>query len=968
MQIIKSAAAWSLTALALAACGGSNSGSSTDGASEQSKQLTRQSKTAASTYQTDVESLYVAYFGRPADPNGLANFSAALQAANAPTTVAGLATAYATNPAIASLINSFGTSAESQKLYGSGSTTDFVNAVFQNVLGRAPQSSGLSFWVNAIDTNEVSMGDAALAIMAGALTNTTAQGLIDTRLIDNRLAAAGYFTGAASAGTYTGSTAAADARAMLATINATTGAASLQSIAVSEAQAINNQTIFESTALNGGEWYVYDNIPYGGGALVPGTNYVYAEVVNALTQSPSGGPQQTTTQFETLASALSAPGYGVTRILVNGSVLLQPDNGLRTVSYVGGEVQVQYYDSTQQTVVVTSQFDNYTSAGLSGQMASSPEPLQAAVPINQWIAYNNFAATAKWQTGAAYITHQGHNVGDHYELDDCYNTANPVITTGTTPTPCTTGQSLSEAFPITLYDGTDYPYETDFLNDGTITTVQGLQMWIANNPKPLGESYAAEYRFYVAMNGNVYMGNLTKDGAPYYYPQADGSIVDYSVALNQIAANSVSQGLITAAAAGSKIGSATTVSGSPDLFGIGGTGINGALSPADLRAHYNVPAALTGAGQTVAIVDAPSSADIADDLSTYSTYYNLPPCTSANGCFKHVDLSQGAPVSAANDWGSEPELDVQMVHAIAPGANIVLVTSASDSGNDLFSAAAYAASLPGVTAVSMSFGAPGYDSTADSTFMNAVQTGGPIFFSSSGDDANLMNSPNFPASSLWVIGVGGTRINAVAWSSAASESGWQFSGGGTAVDTANNVWMAAVQPQAILQGARAVPDVAAVADFQNSPLSIYSEDTWELTGGTSAASPLWAGFAALLGQSVGATNQSLLSKLGTPTGGFSEILYQMASSSNSAALFYRSDSGSNNLTSATCSLCSATGNYNEVTGLGSPNVANMVAYLGGTAPATAAIANLGKPQYKMQKKRNLQQRMLVQRQPTAQGN
>jgi len=967
MQFIKSAAACSLTALALAACGGSNN--DTDGTGEQSKQLTRQTKSAAGTYQTAVESLYVAYFGRPADPNGLANFAAALQAAGAPNDVPGLAAAYATNPAIKSLIDSFGTSAESQKLYGGGSTTDFVDAVFQNVLGRAPQASGLSFWVNAIDAGTVSPGDAALAIMSGALTNNTAQGKLDTQLIDNRLSAAGYFTGAATAGTYTGATAASDARAMLATINATTSASALQSTAVTEAQAINNQTIFESTALNGGEWYVYDNIPYGGGALVPGQNYVYAEVVNVLSQSPSAGAQQTSTQFTTLDTALTPPGYGVTRLLINGNVLLQPDNGVRAVSYVGGEVQVQYYDSNKQTVVATSQFDTYAGASLSGQMSSSSEELQAAVPINQWIAYDNFAATAKWQSGAGYIKHQGHNVGDHYELDDCTNTANPVSTTGTTPTPCATGGSLSGMFPITLYEGADYPYETDFLSDGTITTVQGLQMWIANNPKPLGESYAAEYRFYVVMNGEVYMGNLIKDGAPYYYAQADGSVVNYSLGLNQAAANSVAQGLISGAAMGSKIGSATTVSGTPDLFGIGGSGINGSLSPADLRSHYNVPATLTGAGQTVAIVDAPSSADIEDDLNTYSTYYNLPSCTSANGCFKHVDLSQGAAVSAAADWGSEPELDVQMVHAIAPGAKIILVTSASDSGEDLFNAVGYAASLPGVSAVSMSFGAPGFDTAVDNAFMNAVQSGGPIFFSSSGDAANLMDNPNFPASSLWVVGVGGTRINAVTWSSAASESGWQFSGGGTALGTASNTWMAAVQPQSILQGVRAVPDVAAVADYQNSALSIYSEDSWDLSGGTSAASPLWAGFAALIGESVGATNQTLLQKLGTPAGGFGEILYQMANSSNSALLFYRSNSGSNNLTSATCSLCIATGNYNEVTGLGAPNLANMITYLGGTVPATAVDAKLGKPAYKMMRRTMKAKALPLHLRPvSAQGN
>ena len=965
MQFIRSATAWSLTALALAACGGT--GNSTDNPDTQSKQLAREAKSAASTYQTAVESLYVAYFGRPADPNGLANFAAALQAAGAPTDVPGLAAAYATNPAVKSLIDSFGTSAESQKLYGGGSTTDFVDAVFQNVLGRAPQASGLSFWVSSIDSGAVSPGDAALAIMSGALTNTTAQGKLDTQLIDNRLAAAGYFTGAASADTYTGATAASDARAMLATVTATTSASSFQSTAVAEAQTINNQTIFESTALHGGEWYVYDNIPYGGGILVPGTNYVYGEVINSLSESPSDGAQLANTYFTTLDTALSTPGSGVTRILVGGQVLLRPVTGLRSVSYVGDAIQVQYYDTTGQTVLNTSQFDNYQTGTLSGQMSLAPEIVQASVPINQWVTYQNFSGSANWQNGSAYVTHQAHNVGNIYALSDCLNVASPTYTYGNSPTPCVSNTSLTaDIFPIAQYSGDiNKPFEIDNASDGSFVTVQGLPMWIANNPRPLEEAGAnSVYRIYVQMNGNIYYGAMTADGATIYTQQADGSYVNYTLALNQTGANSVSQGLITGSGQGSKVGIAAAVSNTADMFGIGGTGVSGSLSPANLRTHYNVPPTLTGAGQTVAIIDAPSSADVAADLTTYSTYYNLPACTTANGCFQQYTFTP--PADSTVDWGSEPDLDVQMVHAIAPNAKIVLITAASDSVDDLFAAAHYALTLPGVTSVSMSFGGSGYTSQSQSDFFNAATTGGPVAFASSGDGGYDV-APQYPAVDPWVVGVGGTRVNSVQWSSGASDWGWQFSGGGTGTSWQGSTWMTSVQPQNIVGGRRGVPDVSAVSDFQNSAVSMYYDDRWILEGGTSAASPLWAGIAALFGESVGANNQSLLSKLGNPSGGFGEILYQMAANSNSANLFFRSTAGSNDLIGAYCPLCTATGTYNEVTGLGSPNVANMVAYLGGTVPATTAIDNLGKPQYKMQRNRTIQQHALIHRQPTSQG-
>lgn len=218
--------------LLLAGCGGSNSANG--GLDAQSKQLQRSTKTTAvaADYQDAVQSLYIAYFGRPADPIGLANFEAALAADNAPTTVAALAEAYSTDIRLKTLIDSFGTSKESQNLYGNAGSQAFVTAVFQHVLGRDPATAGLNYWSGAIDTGSVSQGDAALAIMGGALTNTTPQGLLDAQLVANRITAAEYFTTQVNAqlatSAYTGSTAASDARNMLSLVSAATDLSSFQ--------------------------------------------------------------------------------------------------------------------------------------------------------------------------------------------------------------------------------------------------------------------------------------------------------------------------------------------------------------------------------------------------------------------------------------------------------------------------------------------------------------------------------------------------------------------------------------------------------------------------------------------------------------------------------------------------------------------------------------------------------------------
>ena len=81
------------------------------------------------------------------------------------------------------------------------------------------------------------------------------------------------------------------------------------------------------------------------------------------------------------------------------------------------------------------------------------------------------------------------------------------------------------------------------------------------------------------------------------------------------------------------------------------------FGPADLRAAYNIKslALQRGQGQTVAIVDAYDDPTIESDLATYRSYYGLPPCTTANGCFRKVnqDGEQGNYPIANPDWNAE---------------------------------------------------------------------------------------------------------------------------------------------------------------------------------------------------------------------------------------------------------------------------------------------------------------------------
>lgn len=211
---------------------------------------------AAADYNNVVQQLYVAYFGRPADPVGLMNFTNSLNNISAPTTIAGLTAAYSTNATVKSLIDAFGTSTESASLY-TGSTAAFVNSIFTNVLGRSPALEGLLFWSNAIDSGTLTRGNAAAAIMAGAQSNTSAQGVIDAAVVANKVTVAANFTTALDTASeviaYSGSTAAASARSLLQQVTSTTDTTAFQTtvtntVATIVATPVQDGTTFTLTA------------------------------------------------------------------------------------------------------------------------------------------------------------------------------------------------------------------------------------------------------------------------------------------------------------------------------------------------------------------------------------------------------------------------------------------------------------------------------------------------------------------------------------------------------------------------------------------------------------------------------------------------------------------------------------------------------------------------------------------------
>ena len=127
---------------------------------------------AASTYFAQVQQLYIAYFGRPADPTGQAYWAANIDAAKGD---------------ISAVIAGFSASKESAELFGNKSTIDKVTAIYQNAFGRAPEPAGLAYWVAQLDSGKVSQAQASWTIQQNA-------GEGDAAVVQNKLTAAQAFT------------------------------------------------------------------------------------------------------------------------------------------------------------------------------------------------------------------------------------------------------------------------------------------------------------------------------------------------------------------------------------------------------------------------------------------------------------------------------------------------------------------------------------------------------------------------------------------------------------------------------------------------------------------------------------------------------------------------------------------------------------------------------------------------------
>jgi kumamolisin len=362
--------------------------------------------------------------------------------------------------------------------------------------------------------------------------------------------------------------------------------------------------------------------------------------------------------------------------------------------------------------------------------------------------------------------------------------------------------------------------------------------------------------------------------------------------------------------------------------------VQAAFYPQEIAALYDFPKG-DGAGQTIALIELGGNYG-QQDLETYFAASGL----TATPAIRSVSATQGVPVPYGQDTNSDEEvmLDIEVVGAMAPGAAIV-VYFAENTDQGFYQAVSQAVHDPATTAVSISWGSPEKQWSAQtmdawsSLGQGAVLLNVPIFVAA-GDhgctdeentDAGYDGQRNidFPGScASGVVCCGGTNLQ-VNGSAIAGETVWNdsdgwASGGGVSTHFKNPTW----QNNLVAEGTsilamRGVPDVSGDAD-PNTGINVRVNGADGVSGGTSAVAPQWAALTAVLSQS-----------LGRKVGFFIPLLYASpnASATNDVV------SGNNSVYGVTG--FSAKRGWDACTGLGSPNGEKLLALLSGTAAPVA---------------------------------
>jgi len=355
-----------------------------------------------------------------------------------------------------------------------------------------------------------------------------------------------------------------------------------------------------------------------------------------------------------------------------------------------------------------------------------------------------------------------------------------------------------------------------------------------------------------------------------------------------------------------------------------GSGPSASFLGSDMRAAYYGGTALTGAGQNLGLFEF-----LGTDLADLTTYY------------KNVGQTNNVPITLLSTDGTstscvdtraggdcddtEQTLDMTQALGMAPGlSSLVMYIGSVDTA--IISAMTTHNPLP--TTIGCSWGWTPADPSTLNPYFQKMAAQGQNFFAASGDSSTWSASNEaWPADNAFIVSVGGTDlVTASAGGAWKSETAWVDSGGGISPDSIPiPSWQ---QLSGVINSTnkgsttlRNGPDVAANANFTFYVCADQTTCTANEFGGTSFATPMWAGYVALV-------NQQLANE-GDPTIGFiNPTIYAQNITSSYATDFH-------DITSGTSGSFSAEVGYDLVTGWGSPNGVGLINALAPTSTSPA---------------------------------
>ncbi|HWF81402.1 MAG TPA: S8 family serine peptidase [Streptosporangiaceae bacterium] len=319
------------------------------------------------------------------------------------------------------------------------------------------------------------------------------------------------------------------------------------------------------------------------------------------------------------------------------------------------------------------------------------------------------------------------------------------------------------------------------------------------------------------------------------------------------------------------------------------------LTPKQIEAAYRLPIN-RNSHQTVAVSIAFDTPRLSKYLAHYRSFYGLPPCTVATGCFRKVNQHGKAsplpPSGVGSGWDLEATLDVSMISVACPHCKIIVAEALNPTFFDLARSEDAAARL-GAEVISNSYG--GRENGLSLQFSKAYHHPKHTIVVSAGDFG--YTAANFPADLSTVTAAGGTELFRAHTKRGWSERAWFAGGSGCSAYISKPAW----QHDAHCPG-RTVADVSAVA----TNIPIYNKDYggWVTVEGTSVSAPLLAGIYGLAGN---ATNLPL-GYVYSHRKGFFDI----TRGNNSLFVSAKQACGDDY-------LCVARKGYDAPTGLGSPD-------------------------------------------------